>query len=107
MPRNRPASSRGGDFSLDIPFYRTVRQAILDRDIIIGEYAGFESEMSPHVIGLKEGTENALFFQFAEGSKSGLPPGREWRCIHLEDLKAVRAVKGSWRTGKSHTQPHN
>src|SRR5882762_1549459 len=85
--------------------------AIQQKLIVTATYQGFVRIMCPHVIGYKhkpEGTRlNALFFQFAGGSKSGLPPGGQWRCVHVPELSNVSIDKGEWHTGPSHTQPQN
>ena len=89
--------------------YDVVRQAILDRDSISADYDGYPREMSPHVIGInKQGREQALFYQYAGGSKSGLgPPGsrRNWRCIEIVKLENVRVIKRVWETAPNHTRP--
>jgi len=83
--------------------YNTVRKAILEKRIIVAVYDGYRREMCPHVIGYKDGKENALFFQFGGASKSGLPPGGQWRCIHLADLSDISVQDGPWRTGEHHS----
>lgn len=91
--------------------YATVKQAIIDKDSIAADYDGYPREMSPHVIGIStKGEEQALFYQYAGGSKSGLgPPGsrRNWRCIALIKLQNVRVIKGAFQTAPNHTQPQN
>lgn len=85
--------------------YSVVRQAILDKDQIVATYHGHRREMCPHVIGTKDGRRQALFFQFAGASSSGLPPGGEWRCIPIEGLSNVVSQSGEWHSGGHHTQP--
>jgi hypothetical protein len=85
--------------------YATVRQAIVDRVQIVATYRGHRREMCPHVIGTKGGRPQALFFQFAGSSSSGLPPGGEWRCIPIEGLSDVVSQTGAWYSGGDHTQP--
>ncbi len=80
--------------------YDLVKRAILERLIIVAVYDGCRREMCPHVIGRKDGKENALFFQFAGDSRSGLPPGGEWRCLHLAELTDVSLRTGLWRAGE-------
>ena len=69
------------------------------------DYGGFSREMCPHVIGLKQGKEHALFFQFAGGSRSGLPPGGEWRCLDLSGLANISVFAGRWRQGPPKRRP--
>jgi len=85
--------------------YSIVRQAILGRHQIVATYRGHRREMCPHVIGTKDGREQALFFQFAGASDSGLPPGGEWRCIPLDGLVDVVSRSGRWHTGHHNTRP--
>ena len=74
--------------------YSIVRQAIIDKDQIVAIYRGHRREMCPHVIGTKGGRPQALFFQFAGSSNSGLPPSAEWRCIPIEELIEVESRHG-------------
>jgi hypothetical protein len=79
--------------------------SIQQRLVVTAMYQGYERVMCPHVIGYKKGVLNALFFQFAGGSKSGLPPEGQWRCIHMDELTDVSAAQGEWHTGPDHTRP--
>ena len=82
--------------------YAIVRQAILDKDQVVATYRGHRREMCPHAIGMKDGRRQALFFQFAGSSASGLPPGGEWRCIPIDRLSDIVIRAGAWHTA-SHT----
>jgi hypothetical protein len=85
--------------------YQIVRDAIAANKQILATYQGLTREMCPHCIGLsKDGREMALFFQFAGESKSGLPPGGQWRCLDLGELSDVRSRAGPWHTGERHKQ---
>lgn len=83
--------------------------AIQKKMIVTATYQGLVRVMCPHVVGYKsnkKGQElNALFFQFAGESKSGLPPGGQWRCIHLDQLANVSTAPGEWHTGPDHSRP--
>jgi len=79
--------------------------AIQNKLVVTATYQGYQRIMCPHVIGYKDGVLNALFFQFAGGSKSGLPPGGQWRCVHVDELGNVTAAPGEWHTGPDHSQP--
>ena len=82
--------------------------AIHNKMIVTAMYQGFPRIMCPHVIGYKDGWRiNVLSFQFAGGSKSGLPPGGMWRCCLLDELTNVQIDPGEWHTGPSHTRPQN
>jgi len=76
-----------------------VRHALLERKRVSAVYDGLRREMCPHVLGWKNDREHALFFQFAGGSRQGLPPGGAWRCLDLCELSDVSIYDGSWRTG--------
>jgi hypothetical protein len=82
--------------------YGMIRQAILNKQQVIATYNGHRREMCPHVIGRKGQRRQALFFQFAGGSSSGLPPDGEWRCIPVDRLENVVVRPGEWHTGTSH-----
>ena len=88
--------------------YATVKQAIIDKDSIAADYDEHHREMSPHVIGIKEGSEQALFYQYAGTSKSGplSPIGSpdNWRCFVIGRLQNVRVIKGVFHTAPRHTQ---
>ena len=79
--------------------------AIQQKLIVTAMYQGYERVMCPHVIGYKAGRLNALFFQFAGGSKRGLPPGGQWRCIHMDELQNIQLSPGEWHTGPDHSRP--
>ncbi len=84
--------------------YNIIRDAIQNKKQVVATYQGYVREMCPHVLGSKNGQIQALFFQFAGGSSSGLPPGGSWRCIPLDGLSNVSSRVGPWHTGSSHTQ---
>lgn len=88
------------------PAYQLVRKAIQEKLIVVAEYKGHVREMCPHVIGTKDGRENALFYQFAGGSSSGIGTSGatyNWRCIHLNELSNIRLKKGEWHTAGNHS----
>lgn len=82
--------------------YQLFRTAILGRKQITCVYDGCYREICPHILGLADGEEMALTFQFAGQSKSGLPPGGDWRCLALAEVSDARMRNGPWRTGRSH-----
>jgi hypothetical protein len=84
--------------------YATVRRAIIDRHQILATYKGHRREMCPHVIGIKDGRRQALFFQFAGSSGRGLPPGGGWRCLPIEGLSDVVSQPGNWHTGADYSR---
>jgi hypothetical protein len=86
--------------------YDLIREAVINKQQVIGTYNGYTREMCPHCIGYnKRGQKQALFFQFAGGSSKGLPPGGEWRCIPIDGLSNVTVRSGAWHTGANHSRP--
>ncbi len=88
--------------------YTIVRQAILDKDIVVATYHEFVREMCPHVIGTKNGREQALLYQFEGGSSSGLSPDGSpdnCRCLFIDELSKVSTKKGAWHTAPNHSRP--
>ena len=85
--------------------YNLIRQAIVEQANIRATYHGFLRDLTPHILGTKVGLEQALFFQFAGGSESGLPPGGEWRCLILDELSAVSTIGGELHSAHTQGQP--
>ena len=87
--------------------YMLIRQAILDKRNISANYKGHKRHMSPHAIGTaKNGNEQALFYQYAGSSSSGLmPPGHpsNWRCIPIDGLQDVTLLDGPWESAGNHS----
>ncbi len=87
--------------------YCIVRQAIIDEDVVIASYRGYMREMCPHVIGKKSGRAQALLYQFAGQSRSGLKPDGSpdnWRCVRVDELfdVAIRKSAGEWHTASNY-----
>ena len=85
--------------------FEILTQAILEKKQVVGSYDGYPREMCPHVIGLKKGVRNVLSFQFAGGSSSGLPPGGDWKCMHVDGLSNLSLKDGPWHTRDDHSRP--
>jgi hypothetical protein len=82
--------------------YRLIRNAILAEQQITCVYAGHHRELCPHILGHSDGEEKLLAFQFGGGSSTHLPPGGEWRCLSVADMRDVRTRGGPWHAGSSH-----
>jgi hypothetical protein len=82
--------------------YELIRTATLTRQQVVATYNGQRRELCPHVLGTKEGRQQALFFQFGGGSSSSLPLGGEWRCLSVDGLEDVVVRDGPWHTGSGH-----
>jgi hypothetical protein len=85
--------------------YGQIRAATLARRQVVATYRGHRRELCPHVLGIKEGRRQALFFQFGGGSSSGLPAAGDWRCIPVDGLEDVVVRDGPWHTGAVHEHP--
>ncbi|HVA25807.1 MAG TPA: UDP-N-acetylmuramoyl-L-alanyl-D-glutamate--2,6-diaminopimelate ligase [Chloroflexota bacterium] len=82
----------------------TIRKAIISEHQVIATYKRRVREMCPHAIGTKSGKPQALFYQFAGSSESGLGPDgspRNWRCIPVDELSEVSTRLGPWHTVKA------
>jgi hypothetical protein len=82
--------------------YDLFRRAILERRLISCMYQGRRREVAPHILGFKNRAEKALVFQFGGETNSKLPPGGEWRCLSLSEVKDATVYDGPWREGRSH-----
>jgi hypothetical protein len=90
--------------------YQMIRQAIIDKDIVIATYHGHVREMCPHVVGMKCGRAQALLYQFSGGSSIGLEPDgspSNWRCVIVDELQdvSIRQSLGEWHTASSYSRP--
>lgn len=87
--------------------YGIIRNAILNKQQVVATYKDHVREMCPHVIGTKNGREQALFYQFGGFSSSGvIIPGspQNWRCIAIDGLSNITVRTGGWHTGSNHSQ---
>ena len=88
--------------------YAAIREAIQNKRIVVATYDGYERHMCPHVIGVKNGKYQALFYQFGGASRSGLGPDgspENWRCITLAKLSNVNVRDGDWHSAPNHSRP--
>lgn len=82
--------------------YRLIRKAILAEHQITCIYGDHYRELCPHILGYSDGEEKLLAFQFGGESSTHLPPGGEWRCLSVGDMRDVHAREGPWHAGRSH-----
>lgn len=83
-----------------------LRDAILNKQVVVATYKGHVRQMCPHALGIKKGREQALFYQFAGSSRSGLEPGgapNNWRCIPIDELQELSIVEGEWHTAPNYS----
>ena len=89
--------------------YQTIYAAIERRVPIVATYNGQRRLLCPHALGSKKGRAQALFYQVAGGSSSGLGgpgSGANWRCMDLAKLSEVDFYPGSWYSGGNHSRPN-
>jgi hypothetical protein len=84
--------------------YGLFERAIIERKQIVCLYEGHTRELCPHMLGHANGQEKALAYQFGGQSRSGLPPGGEWRCLLLSKVRGAELREGQWKGGDSHTR---
>lgn len=92
--------------ALDV--YTTISVAIERRIPIVATYNGQRRLLCPHALGTKRGRVQALFYQVAGGSSSGLShpgSGGNWRCMSVENLSDVQFCPGPWYSGGNHSRP--
>ena len=82
--------------------YRLFAQAMAERKQIVCVYDGYPRELCAIVLGHTKRLEVALVYQFAGASKSGLPAGGQWKCLHLDKVSDVALRDGPWHAGSSH-----
>jgi len=82
-----------------------LEQAILHREQVVAVYAGEERAFCPHALGTKGQRRHVLAYQFAGGSRSGLPPGGDWRCFAVDDLERATSRPGPWYTAPNVFNP--
>lgn len=80
-------------------------EAIGSKQQVVARYGGEERVFSPHALGTKRGAIHVLVYQYAGGSRSGLPEGGEWRCLSLDELSDIRLQEGPWRTAANVFNP--
>ena len=85
--------------------YQTLRVAVQNRQSADVRYKGHIRKVCPHTLGLKNGREKVLTYQYGGGSSSGLPPGGEWRCMFVEDIESITLTDDGWHTDHNHSQP--
>ena len=88
--------------------YSLIREAIGKKQNISATYNKHHREMSPHVIGTKNGREQALLYQFGGTSSSGLQPDGSpdnWRCIPISGMEDVTVIGGEFHPPPNHSRP--
>ena len=99
----------GGENMTEEEKYLIIENAINEKLIIRATYNGHVRVMCPHVLGTKENSSQALFYQFAGHSSSGLKPDGDrsnWRCMFLSELSDLSSEIGEWHTAPNHGRPN-
>jgi hypothetical protein len=90
---------------MDDRTYAILAEAIDTKQQVVARYGGEERIFSPHALGAKRGAAHVLVYQYAGGSRTGLPPGGEWRCLKVDELSEIRLEPGAWRTAPNVFNP--
>ena len=85
--------------------YDLFRAAMLGEKAVACVYDGHPRVVCPVILGRTNGEEKVLAFQVGGTSRSGLPPGGEWRCLTLARVSGARISYEPWREGARHTAP--
>ena len=85
--------------------YQILAEAISTKQQGVARYHDEERVFSPHALGTKGGAFHVLVYQYAGGSRSGLPGGGEWRCLDAEELQDIRLEPGPWHTASNVFNP--
>jgi len=84
--------------------YELFRQAMAERKQVVCLYQGRRRELCPIILGMTDGREKALTYQFGgESSKPLRSPKDRWRCLTLAEVSAVELRDGPWHSGGSHS----
>lgn len=86
--------------------YQVIKEAILERKCVTCDYNGYRRKMTPHVLGLKRGKEQTLFYQYGGESSSGLSPDptKNWRCIPIDKIQNLTINGDAFQTAQNHSQ---
>jgi len=86
--------------------YDLVRQAIINKQCVTCMYNGYLRKMTPHVIGTKKGVRQALFYQYAGESSSGLSADatKNWRCVPIDKIQNLSINDDFFQTAHNHSR---
>ena len=86
-----------------------VTAAVFLKKPVSAIYNNQRRSLCPHVIGRsKNGDMQALCYQYAGGSASGLKAKGSpdnWRCLTLSRLRGVYLLEDGWRSAENHARP--
>jgi hypothetical protein len=87
--------------------YKLFEQAMNSGKQVLCTYKGRHRELCPIILGHSKGREKALTYQFGGQSNTDLPPGGQWRCLWLSEVRNVCLRDGPWFGGDRHSQPQD
>lgn len=107
---HRTANSGPESTFMPSEVYQLIEKAIREKKQVHASYHGKERWLCPHILGYDAGgEEQALFYQFAGGSRSGLSEdlNKNWRCMEIHELRNVKLIDGEWHSVSKHSRPQN
>ena len=86
--------------------YDLIKTAIIEKKSMTFYYNGFLRKASPHVLGTKNGREQALFMQYDGYSESGLSEDLRynWRCFFLNKIRNPSLNDDEFYTTNNHSR---
>ena len=79
--------------------YQLLRSALLGRQSCFAIYDGYNRYFCPHVLGVKDGAEQVLCWQYAGGSSRPLPVGGQWKCLTIAKMGNLAIINDPWHDG--------
>ena len=85
--------------------YELIKTAIQNKSCVTCTYNGYLRKMTPHVIGTKNGIEQALFYQYGGNSSEGLSdnPSKNWRCIPIAKIQDLESNNDKFQSANNHS----
>jgi hypothetical protein len=81
--------------------YQTLRNALIARKSCVAQYDGYTRYICPHVIGWKDGAEQALCWQYAGQSSRPLPPEGQWKCLTVSKISGLSVIDEPFHYGQA------
>ena len=84
--------------------YRTIWQAIRERQQVVFSYEGQPREACPLILGYSATGKETVFAYQIGGRTSGGKKLPDWRCFSLAKIGDLATRSGEWLEGDSHKQ---
>lgn len=81
--------------------YNLLRNALDTRTSCFAVYDGYDRYFCPHIIGWKNGEEQALCWQYAGESSRPLPPEGQWKCFTISKFTQLVTTQEPWHPGQA------